>query len=357
VHLSYTKGGHLKLIMSFSVAITPEWFVQKASFQQGTPVGVPSADLDTDIAVTVYPHWYSHASVSWAVPEKWGNCVFRVFSQDGSEVKELTTAPVSNPFFLDTSLRETSKFHSLAYIVEAILLDFGNQTRRSPPVSWNYKRRGWVEMRFNEIQRREFLLLSKFVGVKSYLFKRRLYGERCPRCWSTSTEVNVDDHCPVCYGTSFKGGYFDPQPLFLQYDSTPNNRQVSYIGRAEPNQIGAWTISMPEICPDDVVIRTGDWNVYRVSRNTPTELQTNTVRQIVTLTQFSKGDIENALAKRIEDPLRGAYLEVLPSGTPRESPVEGVQERVPYQQLSTDSGNPDWLNEMSQETLPAKYDL
>lgn len=324
---------------------------------QGVTTLNSDATLDKSIEVTVYPHWYSHASISWDVPSSWGNCVFRVYSQNGSEITELTTVPVSGPVFLDTSLKETSKFHTISYIVEAILLDNGNAMRRSAPASWNYRRRSWVELRFNEIQRREYLLLSKFAGVKAFFFRKRTYGARCHRCWNSGSELVVDDHCPVCFGTSFEGGYFAPLPLFVQFDSTPNDRQKSYQGNIEPNQIGAWTISLPEVSPDDVIIRTGDWAAYRVSRVTPTELQTNTVRQIMTLTQFSRSDIENTLANRIESYLGPSYLETSPSGTPHPDPVLGVQERVPAGFLEPNSANPDWLKEMGEQTLPVKYTL
>jgi hypothetical protein len=48
----------------------------------------------------------------------------------------------------------------------------------------------------------------------------------------------------------------------------------------------------------DIVVRTGDWKAYRVERITPTELQGNTVRQLMILTELSKGDVEYQLIKR-----------------------------------------------------------
>lgn len=345
--------------MSFSVNVNVEWFLQRRTSQAASTVNSVSTDatLDPGIEVTVYPHWYSHASIAWTVPSTWGSCVFRVYTQDGPAITELTTTPIAGPTFLDTTLRETSKFHNISYIVEAILTTQGNALKRSIPTTWEYKRRDWVELRYNEIQRREYLLLSKFVGVKSYIFRKRIYGARCTRCWNSDSEMVVDDHCPVCYGTSFLGGYFDPLPSFIQYDSTPNDRRKGYQGNIEPNQIGAWTISIPEISPDDVLIRTGDWAAYRVSRVTPTELQTKTVRQILTLTQFSRSDIENTLANRIESYLGSSYLEVIPSGTPKVETYVGVQERLPKTFLQTNSGNPQWLQDVNEETLPIKYNI
>jgi hypothetical protein len=159
-------------------------------------------------------------------------------------------------------------------------------------------RRKWVAIRAEEIQRRENILLTRFNGVKSYVFRRKTYGERCPDCWSYTAEKIIKDHCSTCMGTGFKGGYFEPATCYINYDPSQNPVVKTYFGTFEPNQISAWTISLPEIHPEDVIIRTGNWDVYRVDALLPTELQTNTVRQIMKLTQLSRDDIENELVTR-----------------------------------------------------------
>ena len=159
----------------------------------------------------------------------------------------------------------------------------------------------------SEIQRREYLLLSKFVGVKSFLFRKRSYGKRCTNCWDPTIEQVTNDHCPYCLGTSFEGGYFDAAPLYLQYETTPNSRDKVYFGKFESNQIGAWTISVPVVNSEDVIVREGDWAMYRVDKIMTTELQANTVRQIMTLTQLAKGDVEYQLIQRQLPEFKNGY--------------------------------------------------
>lgn len=252
------------------------------------------------IQVTVYPEWYKQVSVEWSVPTNFGSCVFNVYfgqTEDGPFLK-LNPTPINGTYLIDTTTQEFSKFTNGYYVVEAILQNQNNVILRSDPTTWKNKQRKWVELRSIEIQRREYWLLSRFAGIKSYLFRRRTYGERCKTCWNPVIEKVMDDHCPDCLGTSFEGGYFNPAPLYLQYDATPNDRVKTYFGTYEPNQIGAWTISIPNIRPEDIVVRTGDWIAYKVARLTPTELQGNTVRQMMVLTQLSKGDVEYQLIKR-----------------------------------------------------------
>jgi hypothetical protein len=252
------------------------------------------------IEVQVYPEWYKQVSVEWSVPPSFGRCLFNVYFspiEDSSLVK-LNSTPIDGTFLIDITTLEFSKNTRGNYVVEAILQDFGNITLRSDPTSWKTGQRRWVEIRSVEIQRREYWLLSKFAGIKSYLFRRRTYGKRCTTCWDPVLEKVMQDHCPNCLGTSFEGGYFNPAPLYLQYDASPNALSKTYFGNYEPNQIGAWTISIPYIRPDDVIVRTGDWEIYKVAQLTPTELQGNAVRQIMVLTNLAKSDVESTLVTR-----------------------------------------------------------
>ena len=293
--------------MAFSVSTDLSWFLRAPVLVGTNPT--PSDRVSTAINITVFPQWYKQVSLEWSVPKEWGACTYHVYfwPGQGAGYERLTTSPLDSPFFKDPTTREYSKFHNGYYVVEALVQNPA-QSISSPPTTWQVKRRNSIELKASEIQRREFLLLSKFVGVKSFLFRKKTYGLRCPRCWSPTTEKVTDDHCPVCYGTSFEGGYFDPIPVFVQYDPTPNERTKTYYGDLEANQIGGWTIPIPQMSPEDVLVRSGDWNVYKVVRIASTELLANPVRQMVTLTQLSKTDIENSLMQRTQEPAAEKYL-------------------------------------------------
>lgn len=249
------------------------------------------------ISVTVYPSWYKHIAVEWSVPTSFGACLFNVYfsqTEDGP-FEKLNPTPIDGTYLIDSTTLEFSKSNHGYYVVEAILQDQNSATLRSNPTTWYPKQRRWVELRSIEIQRREYWLLSRFAGIKSYLFRRKNYGQRCSSCWNYELEKVMDDHCPNCFGTSFEGGYFKPAPFYVQYDASQRNLAQTYFGKYEPNQIGGWTISIPEIRPGDIIVKTGEWDVYKVERVTPTELQGNPVRQMLVLTQLAKGDVESKL--------------------------------------------------------------
>jgi hypothetical protein len=295
--------------MAFNFSVTPGFLIQTRQLPLET------ARRASAIQVKVYPQWFKQVTVEWSVPASFGNCLFDVYFssvQDTGFVK-LNSTPITGTTFADTTTQEYSKYNKGYYVVEAILTSKNNVALRSDPVSWNTYQRNWVTLRAIEIQRREYWLLSRFAGISSYLFRKKTYGMRCTRCWNPTTEQVTDDHCPQCLGTSFQGGFFDPVRLYLQYDPTPNQEVKTYIGHDEENTIGAWTISMPDIRLGDVIVRTGDWNIYEVGKIATTELQGNVVRQMTTLIQLSKGDVEYQLVTRNLPDFPTQYLEPYPA--------------------------------------------
>jgi len=290
--------------MSFNYSLNFGFLSQTAVYghngQNETSSFLLTKNCSKNIKITLYPRWYKHIAVEWFVPADWGNCVFNIyFSQvEDGDFEKLNAQPITGTYLLDNGTQEYRKFNRGFYVVEAILLDKGSVSIQSEVVTWDTNQHRFVQLRSIEIQRREYILLSKFNGAKSYVFRRKTYGQRCPVCWNSVIEKITKDHCTVCMGTGFNGGYFEAAPCFINYDSNPNSNLKTYFGVFEPSQLGAWTISLPEIRPDDVVLQAGTWDIFRVDGVTPTVLQSQVVRQIMKLTQLSKNDIENQLVTR-----------------------------------------------------------
>lgn len=272
----------------FGFKFTQSYFPLFSSLGISTPDSV-SGNLD----VTLYPKWYDKISMEWSVPTDWGSCSFNVYrsANNSGPYSRVNSTPITGTnVYKDTTSQSYSKFDEDWYIVEAILAS--GKRVQSLPVTWAKKRGLFVELRAAEIQRREWLLLRKFVGVESFLLRRRTYGTRCKTCWNSQLEKMMMDKCPSCMGTSFEGGYFPAVSTLLQYEPNANNTTMQYFGKFERNEIGAWTISFPEIHPRDLVYRVPDGGLYSVDDILPTELQTVSSRQIMKLIQLSKGSPE-----------------------------------------------------------------
>ena len=297
--------------MSFGFNFDFSHLIMAPILDQGSWSDAPEGPTNTNIMVQVFPQWLKAITLTWSIPAEWGACKFHVYTKPGPsfEYERLTSMALTQPYFQDTQSLDTSKYRHSYYCVEVILPNGSRLT--SVPASWSYVQRDKNSIMASEIQRREFLLLSKFAGVATYYFKRMYYGERCPRCWNDAIRQVTDDHCPVCIGTSFKGGYYSPIPVFLQYTTAPSVRTLKYFGKSEPSESSAWTISLPEMEVDDILIRQGDWGVYRIINIQNTELQTNTVRQMLSLTQLNTTDVENLLIQRTTLDDFGNYLDTL----------------------------------------------
>lgn len=259
-----------------------------------------ASNIETNfLQVRIYPVWMKQMVIEWDSQLSWGNCLFEVYYSPieyGPFIK-LTPSPISSNFFKDTTTQDYSKFQNSFYIVECILPN--GQRIKSPPTTWQNKRSNWVELRALDIRRRESLLLSKFTGVKSFIFRRRNFGKRCPECWNEEIEKVKKDHCSTCLGTSFEGGYFDGFETLIQFEPTTNDAVLSYQGKFEQNQIPAWTIDYPTINVFDLVLRVPDSKLYRIDKVFGTELQTVVVRQSMLLTELAKESTEFNLINQI----------------------------------------------------------
>lgn len=280
----------------FNFTVTPSYF----PFLVGTSLSQPGL-VSSAVKVNIYAVTDSTNNeniVSWSIPVSFGGCTFNVYSSAANQgpFNKLNTTPIQGFYFRDDSLLVTpeSKFRSMYYVVEVELPS--GQLVRSTPQTWLNTRTTWVQIRATEITRRENLLLNKFVGIPSYIFKRLTFGQRCTNCWNSEIEKIVQDHCPVCLGTSFVGGYFPGFKTLLQYDATPNQTLFSGPGVVEQVTINGWTTNFPKIDVFDLVMRIPDNKLYRVGAVTPTELQSVLVRQVLQLSELDKESIEFNLA-------------------------------------------------------------
>lgn len=88
-----------------------------------------------------------------------------------------------------------------------------------------FNHRDWLLAR--EICRKENLILRKKGGTRGWLFKRRVWGDPCPRCLDKNTGQVTDASCPTCYGTSIDGGYYLPfEYWFLRNPSARETKLV-----------------------------------------------------------------------------------------------------------------------------------
>ena len=79
------------------------------------------------------------------------------------------------------------------------------------------------KMILRDMIRKETLRNTKYSGQHGYLLKRRRWGTLCTTCTDYDTGEVKNGKCPVCFGTGFVGGYFDP----IHYWVSPSEAGLS----------------------------------------------------------------------------------------------------------------------------------
>lgn len=78
-----------------------------------------------------------------------------------------------------------------------------------------------------ETIRKENLRNMKYAGQHGYLMKRRRWGTLCTSCTDWDTEEVKNAKCPICYGTGFVGGYFEPVHYWIAPSETGKQRRTT----------------------------------------------------------------------------------------------------------------------------------
>lgn len=276
------------------------YFLQNSESRQARPLETSAYALKK-FKVTVYPEWYKEVSLTWNYNPDWVNPHYNVYrSQTGyGDMRKLTAQTITTTSFKDVETNMSSKYANDFYVVEVVIN--GKSVGVSEPVACNPRLTQWHELRRQEMNRREWILLKRFSGQKSLVLKNAKYGQyetRCPECWDDNNKIVTKDNCHTCFGTSYKGGYYEGIPTYLQYGNLNKTKMLRADGQYEPADFDCWGIRFPDLDADDLIIRTTDCTIYRVTNVLDSEMLSNTVRQMVSISELPKTCVEYELLKR-----------------------------------------------------------
>lgn len=251
--------------------------------------------------VQFLPNWYNSVYMQWDIPEEWKgqDPTFSIFlsESEGGPYHQISKNRIKDPFYIVEFNEVPALTNSRDFFIIQTRLANGT-TIKSSPMCMAGRMPRWQYKRWAEIIRREWILLDKFAGVDSVVFRKKDYGPRCKHCWDPVNEKIIKDNCKHCYGVSFENGYMEGIQTTVQYEITPDNRTLTYFGKMEQNQLIGWTIAYPTIKPHDIIIRLSDRKAFRVEALQGTEMLTNTVRQILQLNELPKSLVEHNLIHR-----------------------------------------------------------
>jgi hypothetical protein len=195
------------------------------------------------------------ARILWRLQQGYDNGVCVIFkSPDGlNNWKELGKAPANLGGFIDDNLLFRGRLDESYYRVvlqrdgkrfdSDVISTFGRLSRQEFGIA-------------RAIMEHEWNTLRRFTPVK--FFKLKSDGPRCSRCVDTDTQQKIGTSlCPICYGTTFEGGYYPAVDSFMQVGmSGPKVRNDSRegAGSSDPVSIRARMSAYPLMEKEDLIV-------------------------------------------------------------------------------------------------------
>jgi len=249
----------------------------------------------------MYPFWFDNCRLVWFPDPSWRNPLYHVYRSESpeGEFTRLTAIPIAATVYNDFTTQQASKYAHDVYCIEVI--ENGRVIGRSELIK-NEKQLGtWHQLRATEINRREWLMLSRFMGVDCLLMKHVKYGKyqfRCSECWDSVNSIIRKDYCTTCYGTSYEKGFYSGIATKFQFVEPNKSDVITEEGRMEDASTTAWTIGYPELDIGDLILRLCDFRVFRIVSVQNTSILTTNVRQMVSVTHLPFTSVEYELFKR-----------------------------------------------------------
>ena len=139
------------------------------------------------------------------------------------------------------------------------------------------------------LQRKIYIGLKKLYGVEFWLLKRRHFGTRCPNCYSKTARLVISG-CPVCYGTSWDGGYYTPIDLLGKRETAPIQTVTTPQQKAEILRTQIVTLDFPRIDSDDLLVEKHANRRWIVTQRAEKTLKGVIVAQILDVSELSHKD-------------------------------------------------------------------
>ncbi len=141
----------------------------------------------------------------------------------------------------------------------------------------------------SEIIRRKSISMNTFVGRTFKLRKRRTWGEHCTRCWDSILMRTTDPNCPICYGTGWVNGYYNPIIFLGMINAAPQYNQIQMFGEWKPSDIMLYTLHFPLLTTRDIV-QDDNGRLWLVNQIRLIQKFGITIEQIVQLSLISFDD-------------------------------------------------------------------
>jgi hypothetical protein len=156
----------------------------------------------------------------------------------------------------------------------------------------------WLDHRRVGIHRKlvrdALIALKKIVGTEIAVLQRRKWGEKCSQC-VTTTGQSSRASCPICYGTTFVGGYWNPVYGYARLFSTPVNIQTAPQGEVEIHRTQITMSNFPEVYKRDIIVFIRNNRRFTVLESNETCIHNVGVHQELTVSELNPSSVEHKI--------------------------------------------------------------
>jgi hypothetical protein len=132
-------------------------------------------------------------------------------------------------------------------------------------------------------------------GIPLILLKRRRWGDRCPECYDPVNKESTLEHCLVCFGTSFVGGYWTPTLIRGRREAATVETNIMAHGDSDVRLADFNILDYPLVEYKDIVVDLVRNDRYQVQRVHHTELKSVTVHQKLSTSLLGRNSVEYKL--------------------------------------------------------------
>jgi len=125
--------------------------------------------------------------------------------------------------------------------------------------------------------RNEQIRLNQYCGEPAHIVKRHTFGAKCPNCYDQYRDSSDIGHCPICHGSKFLYGWYQPIAVQIDTAADSNKSDSQKTGEDTYDRLMYRITNYPLVRPGDLVILDGTNQRYKVVHVDKTKLPMRSV--------------------------------------------------------------------------------
>ena len=153
-----------------------------------------------------------------------------------------------------------------------------------------------------EIIHRHDFVLHYLQGTPSFAFVERTIGSARCTCYDMTTGRSRESNCTLCLGTGRQRPYFQPIPLFVDYNPDEQLVNIANFGEIQAKEKDCWFSAYPQVKPGDILYEVMAGALWRIVYVKTVQPQGTTIQHLCRVSAIGRDQVEyTRLVQQISD--------------------------------------------------------